>query len=244
LNSITDNLFNFISDSIGDDVPIYPNLYFINNPVEYSQIQNKFLHYIPKVLFFHDESIVTMKKEDLYLFNTKIKNYKKYSFIPSLKNIISNIYDISYGFKQINSDTITNKNKSILFIAEEKNFDNIIFSQIKQKYPDADILVAKNNNNYITNQLINYKICINFYSEYNTLLAASKGCITISSKHQADIANHYVVSSSTELLGLLDSIVPNLTKETFIANHDSITNKYPFDKFNNSIKQIIDEILK
>jgi hypothetical protein len=241
-SEIQNPLWNFMSYESGLESNLYPHLYFINNPLEYSQNYNQFIDYIPKVLFFHNESVVSMKKEDAYLLNKRLKQYQKYSFMPVLRNIITDMNVINYGFKEVDPiEIMSNKNKSILFIAEESNLDTMIFSQIKQKYQDADIYISNNSSINLSSILSNYKICINFHNQYNTLLAASKGCITLSDRIQEDIPHNYVAKGSLEVLELLSYLESAAQDDYYINNYNHIIKKYPYKEFISSIENIIDQ---
>lgn len=241
LESIQNPLLNFIA--YPNSTIIDSHLYFINDPLSFSQEPSGFSFYVPKILFFHDDALLSMKKEDLYLLNQKIHRYKKYTFIPKIKNIIPDINIIRYGFNRVDHSALLRKNKNILFISEEKNIDKIIFSQIKQHHPDADILSLRSNNTNIDNILLNYKVCINLNSNYNTLLSASKGCITISSSQEPDIPHHYMIKETKEILQCLNHIQNNFDSNIHIINHDTITTKYEYSSFISIIQNIIEEQL-
>lgn len=239
LSDIQDSLLNFLPYS--NNIPINDHLYFINDPLYFSQIENRFAFYIPKVLFFHNASILSMKKEDRYLLNNKIKLYNKYTFIHELANTIPNINVIDYGFSEISSEALNRRHKSILFIAEEKNMDQIIFANIKQKYPDSDMIFLKPNNIGIDSLLLNYKVCINLSSGYNTLLAASRGCITVSAVPEKDIPHHYVANEMSQIIKCLEEAT-NLNSG-HIINHNFITKKYPYSTYIQNIQNIIKDQL-
>lgn len=239
LNLSQDPLLSFLP--YNNSFPINNQLYFINEPLSFTQTLSNFVTYIPKILFFHDSELISMKKEDLYLLNKKIQPYKKYTFVPELINLIPDIKKIEYGFTSIDKELLFKRNKSILFITEESNMDQILFSHIKQMYPDADVLLSKSYRPDIESILVNYKICIHLASGYNTLLAASRGCITISSKQEKDIPHHYVATDISKILECIHYINNNLDSQANINNHDAITNKYPYSTFFSYIQNIIKE---
>lgn len=240
LKNFTDPAINFVT---------FPNtiakehLIFINDPLIFTTQHIEKKYHLGCVLFFHDQSLLSLKKEDMYLLNEKITQYKRYTFSPLISNVISNTELISYGFKKINNESqLMNRSKSIVIIGEHRNIDQIIFKEIKQLYTDTDFLVVNPNNIQIDiNQLLSqYKVCINMSSSYNTLLGAANGCITLSQQQEQHIPHHYVVNNIKDIDNALKHTFGLYNPSQHLSNYHSIISNYDYDTFHTKIKNIID----
>lgn len=242
LTSIPNALLTFIPINYDINNIINYNLYLINNPINFSlNIQsNQLSNHINKILFFHEESVAHIKKEDLFLLNENLKNYTKYIFSDKLSNSVLGAKYISYGFPQMDDHNFSLREKSILFVGDDSNINQIIFNSLKQVYKDMDFIKNGDNAIDIENRLLKYRICINLDHSYNTLLAASKGCITISSDNNKEIPHHYSISNTKDIFGTIESINKNYTQSFHIDNYKFMTSKYSYDTYIDNIKKIID----
>lgn len=234
LQSIDNPLINFseVSSDILDN-----HLLFINDPINFLQHVDKNFYQHP-ILFFHDDNILKMKKEDIHLLRSDINKYTKYSFNERLSSIIQDIKYIPYGFKEPNQHIINNKTNSILFIGQQRNIDQIIFGQIRSKYPDAEFIDDMTSDNQKL-AFEKYIVCINMKSRYDTLFAAANGCITVSLSDEPDIPNHYKIINITDILDCLNTIQQTYDKAYHIQNSNNIISKYPYEIFKDKINFII-----
>lgn len=242
IRNFSDPLLNFI---LSPNPIVNEHIIFVNDPLDFSIQSVDHTKHIEYILFFHNQSFVNLKKEDIYILNNKISKYKKYSFSPIANNIIPDIQLIKYGFKEIDDPNILkNKSKSVLLIGEQKNLDQIIFSQIKQIYGDTDFLVISPDNlkQDIEKILIQYKVCINMSPNYNTLLAASNGCLTVSSVPEPTIPHHYVANNIQDIHGILKDIFESYTSHVPIRNYQAMIDHYNYNEFSTTIKNILNSI--
>lgn len=236
LPNLEDSHINFISDNSLDN-SIDNQLLFINNPINFVQQDNtKIDKFIPKVMFFHDDQILSMKKEDLYIFNEQTTKYEKYSFDEKVCDAIPNVNYIQYGFKMPQS-ILKERKKSILFIPSDHNLDNVIFTQIKNAYPDADVI--PDNIVDINSLFLNYKVCVCTNSFYNSLLAAAHGCIIVSPRNIIDIPHHYQATNLNQMMSSIKNVLDNYDPIIHQQVSSAVTSRYDYDKFSNTIKHII-----
>lgn len=241
IKHLLDNTINFIEH---DNDMVSCQSIMINNPVQFS-IQEINTN-INKVLFFHDETILHMKKEDKYLFHEKTLKYKKYSFYKNISLLFPDVEYINYGF-QINSNN--NRDKDVLLIgANNENMESVIFDQIKSRFPNSKIMSLKeihNTNIDIKSIIEQYKICICMNSKYNRLLAASCGCFVISFEEDQEIPYY---SQLNNLEAIMDNIALKIIDYENIKHlhsiiSEKICSKYNCEIFESKIKNIIKENL-
>lgn len=238
---LTDTSMNFIEDN--KDILSYQSI-MINNPIEFSiQEINRDLN---KVLFFHDENILSMKKEDQYLFQEKTIKNKKYSFNKKICSLFSDVQHIDYGFQENSSD---HKDKNVLLIGNNnQNMESIIFDQINNKFPNSRTIGLKDIHDMnidIKSIIEQYKVCVCMSSKYNRLLAASCGCFVISFEEDHEIPYYLYLNSLESLINSISKIMidyENIKHKHSEISHN-ICSKYSYSKFNSQLKDIIKENL-
>lgn len=238
--NIENQYLNFIPYSLSDSCIDSPIL-FINDPAELINKDQHFNSIIAnKVIFFHDDKILKMKKEDLFLFKQQVSKYIKFTFDNRICSIIEAI-PISYGFKtSIKADQ--SRDKSIIFLGNQQNIDLVAYNHIKGIYKDADFINIENINNIdINNILANYKICISMNSIYNNLLAAANGCFVISSIGSQDIPHYSLVNSFEGIIDSISNIMQNYNREAHLQISKTITEKYNYSIFINNLNTIVKE---
>jgi hypothetical protein len=218
----------------------------VNNPIEFSS-SNEIHNPLNKIFLFHDNSILKMKKEDLYIFNEKTQNYNKYTFNERICEMVPSIKYVRYGFEK-KSNNISIKNKDILLIGNGQNIETVIYHQIKEKFNNIDILNTKNIHSMnidIGSLLEDYKICICMSLKYNRLLAASNGCFVISFENDEEIPHYYKAGNLDDILTHCYNILSNYGN--YSKHHteisETICNYYDFDNFTKSINTIIENAL-
>lgn len=245
-NTFYDNILLNLSNEYLNILPYYDNtenilethILLINDPIDFMQQQAKFKDLrIPKVLFFHDNRVAFMKKEDRYLFSKQIENIESYTFDPLLCDIIPNINLIKYGVPTNNNNNIE-KNKSIIFIGNRENMDSVIYSNIKNTYKDAEFLSSEQICDINHNILMNYKICISMNSMFNNILASANQCCVISSLPSNNLNNYYCISNIEEMLNSIEYILNNYEQLNNI-NNSSIDSNYDYSIFTNKLTSII-----
>ena len=239
LNLIDNLTINFSPYSVQTNF-FDPSILFINDPVD---IINKEIELnnllIDKIIFFHNDKLLQMKKEDLFLFKRQIAKYTKFTFDNKICNFLEDAKPISYGFKPV-PNIKNNREKSVVFLGNKQNIDAIAYNNIKNRYPDADFFtldtIPQHN---LINTLSSYKICISMHSLYNSLLAASCGCFVVSAMHCDNIPLYSKVSSFDEVLNKIQYILANYND----AHHQVIANKifeqYDYEIYTKTIQQIV-----
>lgn len=236
LYGLSDRFITFIPQTLSDSV-VDGSIMFINDVSAFLSHYNEFNNLTNKVLFFHDDKIMQMKKEDLFLFNNQISQYESYTFNNNICKITSNIIPIEYGFKA--PTNLPNKRKSIILLGNEQNIDIIMHNQLRQVYQDVELintkeLIGKDSSSVLSQ----YKICITMNSRYNTLLAASNGCFVISNTEESTIP-YYVQANDFE--AIMNNVDNLLSKDVSIHKEicDSITHQYSYSKFTTTIATIV-----
>jgi len=240
LNNSNDRYINFIPYSLSDSC-LDAQVLFINDPIELINNEQYFnTTILNKIVFFHDDRILKMKKEDLFLFRQQLSKYTKFTFDHRVCSVINDAYPLNYGFKSP-SNISQSRNKSIVFLGNEQNIDMVVHNQIKQIYSDIDFInIDKVSNTDISNTLTNYKVCISMNSIYNNLLAAANGCFIISSlEDNHEIPFYQKVSSFEEVLDKLSLTLKNYKIEDHAKISSSIVQKYDYSVFVNTISNIV-----
>lgn len=222
------------------------NLVCINNPIEFSSKDNEDSTE-NRILFFHDPSILTMKKEDLYLFNEKTDKHKKYSFNKDVSDIFSNVNYISYGFPFKVKNNIP-RTKNILLLGNGQNIESIMNHEIKNKFSETDLISIKNIHNTnidISSILEDYKICICMNSEYNKLLSAANGCFVISFDNDNIIPHYTKASNLDDIINRCSYILTNYSsmQQHHLEIAKTICNKYEYTNFTKTLSSIIENSL-
>lgn len=240
INSIDDDLINCLPYYF-DDSCLDTSLLLINNPVDIINRESEFNNLIMnKLLFFHDDKLLQMKKEDLFLFKKQIQKYSKFTFDDKVSQIIDDVIPIKYGFKVSDYSMNTNRKKSVIFLGNKQNIDAMAYNHIKKSYEDADFytsdIISKMDPGIM---LSNYKICISMNSLYNNLLAASAGCYVISSINCNDIPFYTKVTNFSEVLSGIQKLLSNYDTSHHKHISEEISKKYDYTTYSNSIKKII-----
>lgn len=237
LYGLNDQYITFLPSSFGNSV-INSSIIFINDPGSFVSQSNEFNKFTNKVLFFHDDKISKMKKEDLFLFNNEITKYECYTFDKKVSTINRNIIPIEYGFKSPSKMT---KNKSIILLGNQQNIDIIMHNQIKQVYGDADLINTQElSGKDLSGILGQYRICITMNSKYNSLLAASSGCFVISNINIEEANIPYGLYAND-----FDTIMQNIAGllSTSMSLHEEISNRiikeYDYSTFSARISKIV-----
>jgi len=240
LNNSNDRYINFIPYSLSDS-SLDAQILFVNDPIDLVNNEKYFnAAILNKIVFFHDDRILKMKKEDLFLFREQLSKYTKFTFDHRVCSVINDAYPLSYGFKS--PSTISrNRDKSIVFLGNDQNIDMVVYNQIKQIYYDIDFInVDKVSNTDISNALTNYKVCISINSIYNNLLAAASGCFIISSVEDSrEIPFYQKIGSFEEILDKLSLILKNCKAEHHSEISNAILQKYDYSVFINAISNIV-----
>lgn len=237
LYGLNDQYITFLPSSFGDSV-INSSIIFINDPGSFVSQSNEFNKFTNKVLFFHDDKISKMKKEDLFLFNNEIEKYECYTFDKKVSTINRNIIPIEYGFK---SPPKITKNKSIILLGNRQNIDIIMHNQIKQVYGDAELINTQElSGKDLSGILSQYRICITMNSKYNSLLAASSGCFVISNINMEEANIPYGLYAND-----FDTIMQNIGDmlSTSMSLHEEISDRiikeYDYSTFSARISKIV-----
>lgn len=244
LESLDIENINLLSNNF-DDNCIENHIIFANNPTTFVQQSQLINRGVNKAIFFHDDRINYLKKEDLYLFINQISRYPTYTFDQSVQNTIKNATYIRYGFKPKDLNTISNRSKNILYLANKQNLDLIIHSNIKSIYPDTDIIFIEDiKSTDIEKQLLDYKICICMNSDYNNLLAASCGCVVLSKHNHSEIPHFKTVDNPNNLLQVLREVMSSYDTKMHSIISESVTEQYSYEIFINTIKHIALDLCK
>lgn len=239
LSDINNTYINFLPYEISESI-IDAQLLFINDPMDLVFRIQEFNSVIAnKVLFFHDDKILRMKREDLFLFKQQIAKYPKCSFDHRICSLIEDTIPLNYGFKAPNK-SLQNRNKSIIFLGNRQNIDAIAYNHLKQSYNDIDFLsIDETPNVDIGILLSNYKICISTTSLYNNLLAAASGCFVLSSLDNIDIPYYQKVSSFDDIVEKIKIIFDNYNSNLHNDISNYIIQRYNYEIFSNSISHIV-----
>lgn len=236
LYGLSDKFITFIPQTLSGSA-VDSSIMFINDPSAFVSRYSEFDTLTNKVLFFHDDRIIKMKKEDLFLFNNQITQYESYTFNKNVCQINNNIIPIEYGFKA--PTNLSNKRKSIILLGNEQNIDIIMHNQIRQVYQDTELINAKELLGKDSSSILSqYKICITMNSRYNTLLAASNGCFVVSNIEESTIPYYIQANDFETIMNNIDNL---LSKDASIHKEicDSITNQYSYSKFATTITTIV-----
>jgi hypothetical protein len=197
-------------------------------------------------LFIIDQ-IRSYKKEDKHIIQQKLANHTKV-FLNE-----SSFQDFNYGKKCILTKVGIPTHKLEVSNSFDSRNDVAIMNygpianQLKVALEENGLsctLVDAKNNIETLNYLFNrYKICIDLSDNYkiNLLCAMCCGCKTITTK------NNPVFCPFTSHIDLNDNIIP-IIKDLCTNSPDTkayieyIQEQYPFDSFNTTIKQIINNI--
>jgi hypothetical protein len=248
-NTLFDNTIKYLLDNTINFIEYNKNIIsyqciIINNPIDFSTKDPD--NSVNKILFFHDETILRMKKEDQYLLQEKLAKYKKYSFNKNICSLFSNIQYINYGFQNNSS---YDKDKDVLLIGgNNQNIESLIFNQIKNKFPNSRNINLKEiheTNIDLKTVIEQYKICLCTNSRYSRLLAASCGCFVISFEEDNEIPYHLHLNSLESIIDNISNIITNYEnmkhQQTIIS--EKICSKYNYAQFNSQLKNIIKENL-
>jgi|LakMenEpi03Aug12_release.lakeMendotaPanAssembly.Ray.scaffolds.fasta_scaffold586379_2 hypothetical protein len=239
LYNLNDQYITFLSQDIDASI-LNASIVFVNDPTSFVSQPDQFNKFTNKVLFFHDDKILKMKKEDLFLFNNEITKYECYTFDKKISAINSNIIPIEYGFEpktKINNS----KSKSIILLGNQQNIDIIMHNQIKQIYGDVDLINTKELlGKDLSGILSQYRICITMNSKYNSLLAASNGCFVISNIDTEEANIPYGVHASdfdTIIHSIDDLLSKNISLHEEIS--ENIVKQYNYSIFATTISKIV-----
>lgn len=232
----------FINNQVFLTAPISYGLCIINNPLDFAQNLDAYSQlYANKILLFHDDPPVSLKKEDLFLLRSSLSKFSSIGF-SSNAHLWSNenIKQIDYGIKPY--EEIIVKEKDIILLANADNKQmKLLYDNLKQIYKNTDLLEIKQNTSYEDSMKIisQYKICIDLSSYYNILCGVSVGCYGITSRRTRTDKYVYQISDYQELVGIIKNILSQPHAD--IQNmKEYILDKY---KYNNFIDTLQNEII-
>ncbi len=232
---------NIINNQVFLNVALSYGLCIINDPLDFAQnigvYNNLFSN---KILFFHDGPPPSLKKEDLFLLKSSLNKFPSFYFGMNHESWMnSNIIPINYGIKNIDIETTKDKDIIILTINNNKQ-TQLIYDNLKQSYPNTDMLTIDNNKSYtdIMNIISKYRICVDLGSYYNVLCGVSVGCYGITTKKSYQDDYIYHISDYQQLIGIVKEVlsIPHIDTHTM---KDYIKNKYDYASFVKNISNAI-----
>ena len=216
------------------------NACIVSNPIEFSQRKTEFQDTIKKYLIlFHDRNYGFIKKEDLSIIDSTLKQHKKICFSEKIMGWgVDSMSYINYGVPNI--DTKNANKKPVLVLNLNNNTQtNTVYNILKNRFSDIDIL---NKNNYSLNELYEkiseYKICIDFDMVFNLLISSACGCYGIG-VGQTDHNHIFSIKESNEIPLIVKNILENYTEDKSEKIKENILKLYDFEKFNNAFKEQI-----
>lgn len=251
LYTSTDSLFdkimedvsniNLINNQVFLNFALSYGLCIINDPLDFAQNLNTYSGlYANKILLLHNDPAVSLKKEDLFLLRSSLSKFPCFCFTPNYELWSNpNIVPLSYGVKEYLSPI--SKTKDIVLIShKEHRQTKLIFDNLKQTYPTAELLDIDYSRPYddILQTISEYKICIDLVSYYNVLCGVSVGCYGITGKRQ--YSDKYIdqISNYQELIAIInDKLSANVTNIEHMQQY--IKQKYSQESFLISMKNTI-----
>lgn len=240
----------FINNQVFLNAPISYGLCIINNPLDFAQNLDAYNQlYANKILLFHDDPLMSLKKEDLFLLRSSLSKFSSIGF-SSNAHLWSNenIKQIDYGIKPYEEIIVKEKDIILLVNADNKQ-TQLLYDNLKQIYKNTDLLEIKQNTSYEDSMKIisQYKICIDLSSYYNILCGVSVGCYGITSRRTRTDKYVYQISDYQDLVGIIKNILSEPHAD--IQNmKEYVLDKYKYNDFidtlqneiiNNSMRPIV-----
>ena len=234
---------NLIDYRLQELFGIYYSLLIVNDPISFAQNTDKYAEaYTREVIFLHNEAPAQFKKEDLSLIYGALKSYRKINFNYENTNWnMPNTIEMLYGIPSYDKNPII-KNKDVLLLnLEQSNFVKNLFGILKSSFPDLliDQVEQFSNIEEAINIISSYKIVIDFNHKYNSLFAMSRGCYSISNQNLGIDMYNSSVDNPAQIVGLISNIVKSYSEETSDFVRSKIIEKYSFDKFEKSLRDIL-----
>jgi hypothetical protein len=250
LYTYTESLFDKAMEDIPDtiminnqvflNIPLSYGLCIINDPLDFAQNIGAYNNlFANKVLFFHDGPPPSLKKEDLFLLKTSLQKFPSFSFSLNHEQWMNqSIQSLNYGIKNIDIDI--NKEKDIVILSTKNHKQTkLIYDNLKQAYPNTDLLTINSNQSYedIIKIISKYKICIDLGSYYNVLCGVSVGCYGITTKKSYQDDYIYQISDYQQLIGIVKDILSSPININDMRKY--IEDKYCYESFIQKISNII-----
>lgn len=186
-----------------------------------------------------------IKKEDLYLLNSKLANTTKIVFTPNTAQswkINNKIYVMKYGVS-IPDVTHEKKNKMLVFNMDNKNI-SIVENLLRYKKIEYDVASVLDDN--LIKSVGDYKACLEMVESnvYNAIYASACGCNVILpstefiAQNYADIDNMYLFNSMSDLTNAVDKAM------NFYAKPHSMLDKYSFETFSSMLTEVLQQSSK
>jgi hypothetical protein len=250
LYTYTETLFDKAMEDIPDAIMINNQVFLnialsyglciINDPLDFAQNIGAYNNlFANKVLFFHDGPQPSLKKEDLFLLKASLQKFPSFYFgLNHEQWMNSNIQSLRYGIKNINIDI--NKEKDILILSTKNHKQTkLIYDNLKQTYPNTDLLTIDNNKSYedMMKIISKYKVCIDLASYYNVLCGVSVGCYGITTKKSYKDDYIYQISDYQQLMGIVNEVLSSPIDIDGMRKY--IKDKYSYESFIENISNII-----
>lgn len=231
INEFPNSMINIIDMAHNDNLmnKVCYSAIWINDILNYSQHIVQFAEfYTGQILCIHDPPTANFKKEDIAILKSNLNRYRFLSFCP-IANLwlLDRVIYKPYGVLPLTHHIEKSKDILILNFRHQKQVD-MLYQYTKQAFPNTDICDQPIKDIESAQKLISkYRVCIDFDSYYNLIVANSCGTVGVGASYSVD-ENIYQVSGSQELFAAL----PNLlnTKDYDTISQTTIK-KYNWQKF-------------
>ena len=219
------------------------DIYWDNNPVEYiGNLHEYKSQHISDMVFFHEYPEAVLKKEDKFLLQNRLQEslqiYTNESFKGSWS--IQNGRYIPYGIPNTKTD-LSEPRKSIVLIGiDSGKSGELLYSHIKNQFPDAGIINDISNMSYdnITDILKEHHVCITFRKSFDSLVALSCGCDVLSSSYLSE--NGIVqIEDFNKINLMIESSLRGRDNKIVKQRVSDLIKKYDLEIFQNEIYNTI-----
>jgi len=223
------------------------DIYWNNNPVQY--ISNAELYkneHILDMVFFHELPEASLKKEDKFLLQNRLRDSLIIYMNKSLKNewSIGNGKHIAYGIPEQEIDLGHPRKSVVVLNPNGAKSIEFLYSHIKQYFSDTTILSIDKHTSYndITNILKQHDVCVSIKKSFDSMVALSCGCDVLSSSvlEEDGIKN---IDDFNKIHLEIELVLKSRNKDKIKERTNNLIKKYDLVKFQNEIyNTIIDRI--
>jgi hypothetical protein len=219
------------------------DIYWDNNPVEYMSNLHEYKgQHISDIVFFHEYPEAVLKKEDRFLLQNRLQGSLQIYTNELFKNMwaIQNGRYIQYGIPDTKIDLSFPRKSVVLISIDGGRSVELLYSHIKQQFPDATIIQNISDMSYddITNILKQHSVCVTLRKSFDSLVALSCGCDVLSSSSLSENGIVYIEDFNKIHL-MIESSLRDRNNEMIKKRTSDLIKKYDLETFQNEIYNTI-----